>query len=260
MTGVKADVIAAAYAAAEVALRLIKPGAKNVAVTAAIEKVATAFGVKPILAMQAQEVKQWTIEAPKTIPLKKDPELGKYVECEFAKGEVYAVDIAMTSAEGKPKEKAARTTVFKLNTEVKVKMRMAASQKLMAELRERFPSLPFSLRACEDERSARLGVTEMLKNGVVKEYPVLFEPVGSTVAHVRFTAMLMEGGTLKLTGLDMPAYVHTDKARECSLLHPAPPAVLTHSPPSHPPQSPLILLPSARSPRTCARQRRRRGT
>jgi methionine aminopeptidase len=48
ITGRKADVLMAAWLANEAAIRLVKPGAKNYAVTDAVAKIADAFGCKPL--------------------------------------------------------------------------------------------------------------------------------------------------------------------------------------------------------------------
>lgn len=48
VTGRKADVLMAAWLASEAAVRLVKPGSKNYAVTDAVAKVAEAFGCKPM--------------------------------------------------------------------------------------------------------------------------------------------------------------------------------------------------------------------
>jgi len=48
VTGRKADVLMAAWLASEAAIRLVKPGAKNYAVTEAVGKIADAFGCKPL--------------------------------------------------------------------------------------------------------------------------------------------------------------------------------------------------------------------
>ena len=118
VTGVQADVIAAAHAAAEVAVRLIKPGNKNSVVTEAIEGVVAAYGVKSMAAVQCSELLRFSLDKGKGVPLRKDPTEGKYKEEEFAANEVYAIEIALTSGEGKPRETTARTTVFKRNPEV----------------------------------------------------------------------------------------------------------------------------------------------
>lgn len=58
VTGVRADVIAAAYTAAEAAVRLIKPGNSNTQVTEAIAKVCTAFGVNPMAGVLMHRMEQ----------------------------------------------------------------------------------------------------------------------------------------------------------------------------------------------------------
>ena len=51
MTGRKADVLQAAYIAAEIAQRLVKPGSENVTVTENIQKVGDSFKCKPVEGM-----------------------------------------------------------------------------------------------------------------------------------------------------------------------------------------------------------------
>ena len=58
VTGTQADVIQAAYTAAEVAVRTIKPGNTNTQVTAAIANVAKAFGVTPVQGVLMHQMKQ----------------------------------------------------------------------------------------------------------------------------------------------------------------------------------------------------------
>ena len=48
VSGRKADALMAAWLASEAAIRLVKPGAKNYAVTEAVGKIANAFGCKPL--------------------------------------------------------------------------------------------------------------------------------------------------------------------------------------------------------------------
>lgn len=48
VTGRRADVLKAAHTAAEAAMRLVKVGNKNWAVTDAVNKVAAAWGCKPV--------------------------------------------------------------------------------------------------------------------------------------------------------------------------------------------------------------------
>lgn len=67
ITGKKADVILAAYKAAQAALRLIKPGHFNNDVTEVIQKVADAYQVTPLEGVLSHELKKHLIDGNKVI-------------------------------------------------------------------------------------------------------------------------------------------------------------------------------------------------
>jgi len=127
--------------------------------------------------------------------------------------EVYGVDVAMSTGEGKPRERDARTTVYKRSVDKNYHLKMRGSRVLFSEITKRFPTLPFTLRALSDERGARMGVRECVAHELLMPYPVLYERVGDQVAHVKFTVLLLQNGTVKVTGLTLPegAYVSADK-------------------------------------------------
>ena len=58
VTGPRADVLAAAHAAAEAAVRLIKPGNTNTQVTEAVAAIAAAYGVTPVQGVLMHEMKR----------------------------------------------------------------------------------------------------------------------------------------------------------------------------------------------------------
>jgi hypothetical protein len=124
-------------------------------------------------------------------------------------------DIVLSTGEGKPRELEARTMVFKRSPESTYVLKMKAARTLLTEVNRRFQFMPFTLRsACVgDENTAKMGITEMVRHGVVQPFPVLFEKEGAAVAHVKFTVLLLPNGSLKVAGGAMPDYVHSDKAR-----------------------------------------------
>lgn len=83
--GVAADVLSAAYAAAQVAVRLIKPGNKNSQVTEAIRRVAEAYGVSPLAGVLSHNLKRFVVDGDKVILLREDHET-KVEEVSPAKG------------------------------------------------------------------------------------------------------------------------------------------------------------------------------
>mmetsp|Transcript_14680 Transcript_14680/g.14780 ORF Transcript_14680/g.14780 Transcript_14680/m.14780 type:complete len:433 (-) Transcript_14680:235-1533(-) len=200
VTGPRANTMNAAYTAAELAARLIKPGNTNKQVTEAIKKVAEIYGVNLIAGTVMHQMKRYIIDGNKMIILREEGDQ-KAEDCTFEQFEVYAVDVAMTSGDGKPREGDARTTVYKRAVDKTYKMKMKASRAFYSEVSKRFPTLPFTLRAFDDERSARMGVRECVNHQLLLPYPVLYERPGDVIAHIKFTVLLLQSGTVKVTGI-----------------------------------------------------------
>merc|ERR1712194_309466 len=117
--------------------------------------------------------------------------------------EVYCMDIVMSSGEGKGKETEIRNTVFKRAVETSYMLKTQKARQFLSEVNRRFPALPFTLRAIEDEQVARVGVSEAKRHELLEEYPVLQEKPGEFIAQFKFTVLLLPGGTKKITGLPL---------------------------------------------------------
>ena len=117
----------------------------------------------------------------------------------FEPNEVYAVDIAFSTGDGKPKEKDAKTTVYKRAVEQNYRLKMKASRYLFNEINKKYPSLPFSITSFDDLRQAKMGTVECTKHDLLHTYPVLYEKEGDFVAHVKFTVFVMEKKTSQIT-------------------------------------------------------------
>lgn len=100
--GRQADALLAAYYGSEIALRMVQPGNENNTVTDAVQKVAESFDCKPISGMLSHELKQYEMDAGKTI-IQNPTEAQKkeHEKCEFAVHEVYAIDVVITTGDGK---------------------------------------------------------------------------------------------------------------------------------------------------------------
>ena len=64
-------------------------------------------------------------------------------------------------------------------------LKLKASRVFFSEMDKRFALMPFTLRAFEDEKKARMGVVECVKHGLCDPYPVIFEREGEIVAQVK---------------------------------------------------------------------------
>lgn len=207
VTGRKADVICAAHYAAECAHRLIKPGKKNTDVTEMIKKVAAQFKVEPVEGVLSHQMKRFVVDGNQTI-INRATIDHKVEEFEFEENQVYAVDIVMSTGEGKAREMETKTTIYKRAIDQTYQLKMQASRYVLNEITQKFPTLPFSLRSL-DEKRGKLGISECVKHDLVVPYPTLYEKAGEFVAQFKFTVLILPSQTSKLNSLPLP-YVQSE--------------------------------------------------
>merc|ERR1712194_830641 len=203
VTDRRADVIMAAYNAAEVAIRLLQVGNTNTMVTEAFGKVCEDFKCKMVQGELSHEMKKHVIDGQKAIIGTTEGTEDKLEEITFELNEVYCLDIVVSSGEGKGKETELRSTVFQRAVDKTYILKSQKSRQFIHEVSKNFPTLPFPLRAFEDESMARVGVIEARRHGLLNEYPTTSEKSGEFVAKFRFVALLLPGGTKKITGLPL---------------------------------------------------------
>jgi len=211
ITGRKADVLMATYYAAEIAQRLVKAGCSNNEVTEIVQKVAKEFNCCPVEGMLSHQLQENVIDGEKTIIQNPTEAQRKdHKKCAFEQHEVYAVDILISTGEGKAKEHETRTTVYK-RTDMTYALKMKASRAFYSEVCNKFTMMPFTLRAFEDEKKARLGVGECTNHELLTPYPVLYEKDGEYVAQFKFTVLLMPNGPLRIThGAWDPEFIQSE--------------------------------------------------
>lgn len=210
--GRKADAILAAYYAAEAAVRLLKPEANNFQVTEVIDKISESYKCKPVEGMLSYQLEKDIIDGDKRII--QNPNEAQKKEgcekCEFKEFEVYALDVLVSSGDGKPRPSEVRTTVYK-KKDIIYQLKMKASRAFLNEIEKKFNLMPFTLRICEDEKMARLGVIECAKHDLVEPYPVYYEKEGEFVAEFKYTVLLLPNGTTKITGLPLDLEVYNSE-------------------------------------------------
>ena len=213
-SGKGGDVLAAAACASELLLRVVRPGHKNSEVPLAMKAVAEAFGVNVVDGVLIHQLKRFVIDGNKVATTRPGTEL-RAAEVEFEANEVYAIDVAFSSGEGKPRQLDEKATgVYKRALDVRYSVKMKAARALMAEVSKKSAILPFSLRSLGlGVGAAKLGLTECLAHELLHAYPVLHEKPGDCVAHVKATVMLMPNGPDRVTGLPPPPFA-SEKALE----------------------------------------------
>ncbi|KAG2743543.1 proliferation-associated protein 1 [Suillus brevipes Sb2] len=201
VTGRKADVIKAAWHAAEIAMRLVKVGNKNFTVTDAVAKTAAAWDCKPVEGMLSCQQSQNVIDGKKRIILNPNETQRRDTESiTFAEDEVYGIDILISSGEdGKARIEDSRTTIYQKDSSVTYQLKMKNSRAVFSEVQKKAGAFPFNVRALEDEKRARLGLQEAVQHGLIKPYEVVYTPANTFVAAFHFTIALVPAGPLLLT-------------------------------------------------------------
>ena len=202
ITGKKADVILAAYKAAQAALRLLKPGHINNEVTEVIQKVCNAYQVNPLEGVLSHELKKHLIDGNKVI-INKETFEQRVDPQEFAVHDVFALDVFVSSGEGKPKESELRCTVYKRALDRTYALKIKQSRQFFNDVLDRYPSFCFGLNSFEDPIAARIGIKECLEHELLVPFPILVEKPGNYVAQFKFTVMITKGKTTALTGLPL---------------------------------------------------------
>ncbi|KAL0954512.1 hypothetical protein HGRIS_003479 [Hohenbuehelia grisea] len=219
VTGRRADVIKAAWHAAEIAMRTIKVGNKNWHVTEAVGKIAAAWNCKPVEGMLSCQQTQNVIDGKKRVILNpSEAQKRDFEGVTFAENEIYGMDILISSGEdGKARMEESRTTIYQRDHAVSYQLKMKNSRAVFSEVQKKAGAFPFNIRSLDDEKRARLGLQEAVQHSLVKPYEVIFTPAGTFVAAFHFTLALLPSGPLLLTKPPVwykPELVKTEKELE----------------------------------------------
>lgn len=105
--------------------------------------------MNPVEGVLSHKVKKHLIDGNDVIINKETPEQ-KVEEYQFAPGDVFGLDIYVSSGEGKPKEGDYRTTVFKRELDTTYNLKINAARGFFAEVNKKYPTLPFSISGFEN--------------------------------------------------------------------------------------------------------------
>lgn len=201
ISGRQADVTLAAYWAVQAALRLLKAGNNNYAITDAVQQISESYKCKPIEGMLSHELKQFKIDGEKTIIQNpSEAQRKEHEKCNFETHEVYAIDVIVSSGEGIGREKDTKVSIYK-KTDENYMLKLKTSRALLAEVKTKFGNMPFNIRGFEEETKARMGVVECVSHKMIEPFQVLYEKPSEYVAQFKHTVLLMPNGINLVTGI-----------------------------------------------------------
>ncbi|KAF5828289.1 peptidase M24, structural domain-containing protein [Dunaliella salina] len=226
--GRAADAIQAARTAFDAALRLMRPGHKISEVAKHLNKIAEIYGCQLVEGVMSHEMKQFVIDGNKCVLNRPSPEQ-KVEDGEFEENEVYAIDIVVSTGEGKTKvldEK--QTTVYKRALDAAYSLKLKAARAVFSIINRDFPAMPFTTRALVAIASSdkeplgqaqlSLGIKDCVSHGLLHAYPVLYEKTGEIVTQIKGTVLLMPNGSDVITKSPAQAVESDKKVEDPELL------------------------------------------
>lgn len=116
-------------------------------------------------------------------------------------GDVFGLDVYVSTGDGKPKESEFRSTVFKRELDTQYNLKGKSARGFFKEVNSKYPTLPFSIRSFQDATAAKLGVKECVAHDLLTAYPVLVEKPGEFVVQFKCTIAVQPRSTVILAGL-----------------------------------------------------------
>lgn len=178
------------------AMAMIKEGTKSSDIGRTIEKTVKQYGLKPIANLSGHSLGQYTIHAGRSIP-----NMWSIGSFPLSTKEAYACEPFVTTSKGLGFVRDGKTkNIFGLVTRKKTKNENANA--LADYIWDNFNTLPFALRWItkeRDEKETRSLLEELVKNKIVRAYPVLVEANSQRVAQAEHTFIPNDGGALVTT-------------------------------------------------------------
>lgn len=201
ITGVKADLMYAAWKASEAAIRTFQPKNRNWDVTNIVDKVAKSYGCVAVESMLSHNQERNVLYGPKEIILNPTKENKNQMDTfKFEENEVYGLDILVsTSPEGKVKQSNYKASLYKL-TGSSYSLKMKSSHQVLGEFKEKCSGpFPYNIKNLEEIRKARMGLIECVNHKVMLSYDIMTEKEGEYVAQCFTTFAITKNGIVKFT-------------------------------------------------------------
>jgi methionyl aminopeptidase len=188
--------VQAAESALKEAMSIIRVGAKSSDVGKTIEITVKQMGGIPIANLSGHSLEQYTIHAGKSVP--NIWSIGSFL---FQSTEAYACEPFVTTPEGSGFVREGKIrNIFSLVTRKRTKDDDA--NKMIDFIWKKFNMLPFALRWFipeYDEKTAREVLEKLIKNKIVRSYPILVEANEQRVAQAEHTFIPQENGVIVTT-------------------------------------------------------------
>ncbi|KAI5781245.1 peptidase M24, structural domain-containing protein [Geopyxis carbonaria] len=230
----QSELIIATHHVTEALIRLLTPPAlhpsnteekpfkapTSASINQTLAKIATTYGCKLVESTTTFTLERNEIEGKKKVVVNPGEGVPKS-EGSPEIGDVWGVEISLTKGSGKVKEvPGKRATLFR-KTDTKFQLKRQSSRQTLTEISKKFGTFPFGMRQLEDERTAKMGIIEMVRGNILRQFEVLGDKDGAIVSRIYVTAAITKNGLVKLAAppaLDTERFTSDKKIEDEEIL------------------------------------------
>jgi methionyl aminopeptidase len=189
------DLVKAAEDATNVAIKMMRPGAKLNTIGALIEDTITNAGFKPIKQLTGHQLKEYELHGEKQVPC-----VSGKSEVLVEAGEVYAVETFASTGSGNITD-LPNPTIYQL-LPIRVPLRFSGSKQFLGIARKEYREFPFAERWLAERMkhaTLKMAIKELRQNGALFAHHILAEEKGEFVSQHEHTVIITERGHEKTT-------------------------------------------------------------
>lgn len=165
-------------------------------------KVAQKHSLTAVQGALSYQIGRNSLDLPKQIPINlPDKDRKKVPTFYFQEGESYAVDVVLSTGDGKIRAGSVKTCIFRRIPHT-YQLKLATSRSAIGEAGKRFGDFSFNIRNANDPKKMRMGMHECVSHGCVSPSDVLVESEGSVVERFLYTVLLSKDGPILVTTAD----------------------------------------------------------
>ncbi len=187
--------VKAAVDATNVAVQMMRPGAKLNTIGALIEDTIHGAGFEPIKQLSGHQLKEYELHAEKQVPC-----VSGKSEVLVEEGEAYAIETFASTGSGNITD-LPRPLIYQL-LPVRVPVRFKGTKQFLGIARRDYKEFPFAKRWLAEQMSPaslEMAIKELEKNGALYGHHILAEEKGEFVSQHEHTVIITERGHERTT-------------------------------------------------------------
>ncbi|MCK4819628.1 type II methionyl aminopeptidase [bacterium] len=184
------SLVKASVDATNVAIRMMRPGAKLNAIGALIEDTIKSAGFEPVKQLSGHQLQEYELHAEKQVPC-----VSGKSEVKVEEGEVYAIETFASTGSGNVTD-LPDSLIYQL-LPIRVSVRFKGTKQFLAIARREYKEFPFAERWLSKKMkhaTLKMAIRELTQKNVLISHNILAEEKGKLVSQHEHTIIITENG------------------------------------------------------------------